>query len=75
MGCKCRQLISEKDIKVKTSPWGAWGAQSVERPDFGSGHDFTVPEFEARVGLCADGAEPASDVSLCSPLGRALSKK
>ena len=29
--------------------------------DFGSGHDLTVHEFEPRVGLCADGAEPAWD--------------
>lgn len=43
-------------------------AQSVERPDFGSGHDLMVCEFEPRVGLCADSSElrawslePASD--------------
>ena len=27
--------------------------------DLGSGHDLKVCEFEPRVGLCADGAEPA----------------
>ena len=36
--------------------------------DLGSGHDFTVREFEPCVGLCADGAEPAWD----SPLFLAL---
>ena len=29
--------------------------------DFGSGHDLVAHEFEPRVGLCADGLEPASD--------------
>ena len=31
-------------------------AQPVKHwpPDFGSGHDLTVPEFEPRDGLCAD---------------------
>ena len=54
-------------------------AQSVKRPalDLGSGPDLTVCEFEAHVGLCAAGVEPAWDsVSpLCpSPAGaRALS--
>ena len=46
-------------------------AQSVKHPtpDFGSGHDLTVYEFEPQVGLCAD-TEPAWDslslsLSLC----------
>ena len=44
-------------------------AQSVKplTLDFGSGHDLTVGEFEARLGLCADSAEPAWD-SLSPPL-------
>ena len=48
--------------KVLEGPWGAWLAQSVKRPTlgFGSGHDLTVREFEPRIGLCADSAEPAS---------------
>ena len=48
---------------------GGGGAQSVERPTLGfsSGHDLTVHEFEPRVGLHADGAEPAWD-SLSQPL-------
>ena len=35
---------------------GAWVAPSVKRqtPDFSSGRDLTVREFEPRVGLCAD---------------------
>ena len=51
---------------------GAWVAQWVKHLalDFGSGHDLTVREFEPRVGLCAEGAEPAWDplslsLSLC----------
>ena len=36
-------------------------AQSVERLslDFGSGHDLPVREFEPRVGLWTDNAEPS----------------
>ena len=42
---------------------GPWVDQSVERltPDFGSGHDLTVLEFEPCVWLCADGMELAWD--------------
>ena len=42
---------------------GLLGAQSVKRPilDFSSGHDLTVPEFEPRIRLRADGMEPAGD--------------
>ena len=38
-------------------------AQLVKCPtlDFGSDHDLTVCEFEPRIGLCADSAEPAWD--------------
>ena len=46
-------------------------AQLVKRPTagFGSGHDLTVPEFEARIGLCADSVEPeAAWVSLSPSL-------
>ena len=41
----------------------AWVAQSVKplTLDFGSGHDLLVHEFELRVRLCADSAEPALD--------------
>ena len=43
---------------------------SVKRPamDFSSGHDLVVFEFEPRVGLHADSAEPVQDslsLSLC----------
>ena len=54
---------------------GAWAAQSIPRAtrDFGSGHDLTVCEFEPRVGLCAEGAEPAWDpVALSPPLPDSL---
>ena len=40
--------------------------------DFGSGHDFTVPEFEPGIRLCVDGAEPAWD-SLSPSLSLPLS--
>ena len=39
--------------------------------DFGSGHDLTVCEFKAHLGLCADNAEPAWD-SLSLPLSLPL---
>ena len=50
-------------------------AQSVKHPtpDFGSGHDLTVREFEPHIGLCADSAEPAWDsLSLPAPILLAL---
>ena len=47
-------------------------AQLFERPalDFGSGHHLVICGFETRLGLCADGVEPAPNslslsVSLC----------
>ena len=59
--------------------WGAWVAQSAEHPTlgFGLGHNLMVHEFEPRVGLRADSADPAGDslslslsfsLSLCLPL-------
>ena len=57
------------------SPWGYWGAwvaQSVERPDFGSGHDLAVREFEPRVGLCADSSEPGAYFRFCVSLSLTL---
>ena len=50
--------------------WGACVLQPVKHPtpDFGSGHDLMVHEFEPHVGLCADGTEllgiPSFPVSL-----------
>ena len=40
---------------------GAWVAQSVKHLtlDFGSGHDLAIWEFKPRIGICADGEEPA----------------
>ena len=48
----------------------------VKRPTlrFSSGHDFTVREFEPRIGLCADSMEPAWD-SLSGPCLLSLSLK
>ena len=42
---------------------GAWVAQLVEclTLGFSSGHDLTVHEFEPRIGLHADSAEPGWD--------------
>ena len=39
---------------------GAWVAQSVECLTSARGHDLTVPEFQPRVGLCADSSEPGA---------------
>ena len=63
---------------IKAKSPGARVALSVKRLtlDFSSGHDLTVREFQPRVGLCADSAEPAWD-SLCpspSPLSLSLSE-
>ena len=44
--------------------------------DLGSGHDLIVCGFEPRIGLCADGAEPAWDsvsLSLSAPSTHSLS--
>ena len=51
---------------------------SVEHPtpDFRSGHDLIVCEFEPHVGLCADSVEPVWDslsLSLSLPLSASLS--
>ena len=51
---------------------GSWAAQQVDvGSGFGSGHDLTVCGIKPRVGLCADGVEPAGDSlspSLSAPL-------
>ena len=58
---------------IKMYLGGTWVAQSVKRStlDFGSGNDLLVPEFESRIGLQADTAEPARN-SL-SPVSLSLS--
>ena len=43
-----------------------------EASDFGSGHDLTVPEFEPRVGLCADSSEPGACFRFCVSLSLTL---
>ena len=51
-------------------------AQLVEllTVDFGSGHDLTVPEIEAHIGLC-NSLKPAWDsLSLCPSLTLTLSQ-
>ena len=44
---------SHRDKRKKLKRRGTWEAQSVKHPslDLGSGHDLTVREIEARVGL------------------------
>ena len=37
---------------------GLLGGSISEASDFGSGRDLTVPEFEPRLGLCADSSGP-----------------
>ena len=50
---------------LKAGTWGSRVAQLVKRPtlDFGPGHDLEVCKIESCVGLCADGVEPAWDLS------------
>ena len=49
--------------------WGTWVAQSVKHlaDDFGSGHDVIICGNEARIGLCADGVDPAWESLSPSP--------
>ena len=50
--------------------WGTWVAQSVKHPTLNcsSGHDLTVHEFEPRIKLCTDSAEPGwNSLSLSVP--------
>ena len=49
------------DLGMKRVNGGAWVAQLVKHTtlDFGSGHDLTAREFEPRIGLCVDSAQPA----------------
>ena len=57
---------------------GTWVARLVV-PDFGSGHDLTIHEFdEPCMGLAAVSVEPASDLpvsSLCLSPAHTLSLK
>ena len=51
-------------VILKQMPsWGAWVAQSVERPTLGlgSGHHLMVRGFKPHIGLRADSVEPAWD--------------
>ena len=58
---------------------GTWVAQSVKRPDFGSGHDLAVCGFKPHIRLWADSSEPGTCfrfcVSLSLPLPRSHSPK
>ena len=46
---------------------GCLGGSVSWTSDVGSGRDLTVPEFEPRVGLCADGSEPGAALDSVSP--------
>ena len=78
-GCFGRQCLSQLEKLWLKRRGGARGAQSVEHPDFGSGHDLTAHEFEPRVGPCADSSEPGAcfrvcvSLSLCPSPAHALS--
>ena len=54
-------------MKTKCSSTnGEVGDTSVSKAsDFGSGHDFTVREFQPHVGLCADSSEPRAYFGFC----------
>ena len=56
-----QNMIIWIDTEKEYHRGGAWMAQLVEHPapDFSSGHDIMVPEFESHIRLCADNAEPA----------------
>ena len=65
---------------VRRAHSGTRVAQSVKLPTLGfsSGHDLVLREFEPRIRLCADSAEPAWDslspsLSLPLPSWRSLS--
>ena len=55
---------------IKRGIWGTWVTWLVKHPtlDFCSGHDFMVSGFKPRIGLLADGAEPAWDSLSLLPL-------
>ena len=65
-------------LKIESLP-GCLSGSVGWAADFGSGHDFTVREFEPHIGLSAVSAEPASDplfpLSLRPSPARALSQK
>ena len=44
------------------------GGSVSEAFDFGSGHDFTVREFEPHIGLCVDNSEPGACFGFCVSL-------
>ena len=66
--CGTSQCI-DRSLKIN-GLGGAWVYQTDKRltVDSSSGHDLTVCEFEPRIGLCADSAEPAWDSPCASPL-------
>ena len=45
---------------LKNIKSGCLGGSIGWASDFCSGNDLTVPEFEPRVGLCADSSEPGT---------------
>ena len=47
---------------------GRLGGSVSWAPDFGSGHDLTVREFQPPIGLCADHSEPGACFGFCVSL-------
>ena len=64
---KTAGLENKQDATKNSTMQGAWVAQLVKHPDFGSGHDLTVREFEPHIGLCADSSEPGACLGFLSP--------
>ena len=54
--------------KKKKKNRGPWVAQSVERSDFGPGHDPVLCGFEPRFRLCADSSDSVSPSPSAPPL-------
>ena len=65
--------LSQSISKQNRLLGGAWVAQSVTCPDFGSGHDLVVREFEPRIRLCADSSEPGACFGFSLSLSLSLS--
>ena len=60
------QVCDPTALKSKTT-LGRLGDSVDEASDFGSGHDFTVREFEPCIGICADSSEPRAASDSVSP--------
>ena len=50
------EVLRYPHLKIQILP-GRLAGSVGDAPDFGSGHDLAVREFEPRIGLWADGSE------------------